>query len=90
MVTWQFCATFCSIVVNLQCLVIHMVCVLIVLEVLMTFVQSIYCRILYGLYLPTVILTTTWYSLTHSLFLSRLKTFFLCKSFPLQPFLSST
>jgi len=41
MVTWQFCATFCSIVVNLQCLVIHMVCVLIVLEVLMTFVQSI-------------------------------------------------
>jgi len=47
------------------------------------------CRILglYGLYLPTVILTTTWYSITHSLFLPRLKTFLFCKSFPLQPFL---
>jgi len=44
----------------------------------------------YGLYLPTVILTVIWYSITHSLFLSRLKAFLLCKSFPLQPFLSST
>ena len=35
-------------------------------------------------------LTVIWYSITHSLFLSRLKTFLLCKSFPLQPFLSST
>ena len=26
------------------------------------------CRILYGLYLPTVILTVIWYSITHSLF----------------------
>jgi len=33
---------------------------------------------------------TTRYSITHSLLLSRLKTFLLCKSFPLQPFLSST
>jgi len=41
------------------------------------------CRILYGLYLPTVILTVIWYSITHSLFLSRLKTFLLYKSFPL-------
>ena len=48
------------------------------------------CRILYGLYLPTVILTVIWHSITHSLFLSRLKTSLLCKSFPLQPFLSST
>ena len=40
-------------------------------------------RILYGLYLPTVILTVIWYSITHSLFLSRLKTFLLYKSFPL-------
>ena len=50
-----------------------------------------HCRILYGLYLPTVsILTVIWYSitLTHSLFLSRLKTFLLYKSFPLWPFLS--
>ena len=31
------------------------------------------CRILYGLYLPTVILTIIWYSITHSLFHSRLK-----------------
>ena len=45
-------------------------------------------RILYGLYLPTFILTVIWYSITHSLFLSRLKTSLLCKSFPLQPFLS--
>jgi len=30
-----------------------------------------------GLYLPTVILTVIWYSITHSLFLSRLKTFLL-------------
>jgi len=35
------------------------------------------CRILYGLYLPTVILTVIWYSITHSLFLSSLKTFLL-------------
>ena len=42
------------------------------------------------LYLPTVILTVIWYSITHSLFHSRLKTFLLCKSFPLQSFLSST
>jgi len=48
------------------------------------------CRISYGLHLPTVILTVIWYSIAHSLFLSRLKTFLLCKSFPLQPFLSST
>ena len=41
-----------------------------------------------SLYLPTVILTVIWYSITHSLFLSRLKTFLLYKSFPLQPFLS--
>jgi len=38
---------------------------------------------LYGLYLPTVILTVIWYSITHSLSLSRLKTFLLYKSFPL-------
>jgi len=43
------------------------------------------CRILYGLYLPTVILTIIWYSITHSLFHSRLKTFLFCKSFPPQP-----
>ena len=38
---------------------------------------------------PTVILRPTiiWYSVTHSLFHSRLKTFLFCKSFPLQPFL---
>jgi len=41
------------------------------------------CRISYGLFLPTVILTVIWYSITHSLFLSRLKTFLLHKSFPL-------
>ena len=34
--------------------------------------------------------TVIWYSITHLLFLSRLKTFLLCKSFPLQPFFSST
>ena len=45
------------------------------------------CTVLYGLYLPTVILTVLWYSITHSLFLSWLKTFLLCKSFQLQPFL---
>ena len=45
------------------------------------------CRILYGLYLPTVILTIIWYSITHSLFYPRLKTSLLCKSFPPQPFL---
>jgi len=38
---------------------------------------------LYGLYLPTVILTVIWYSITHSLFISRLKTFLIYKSFPL-------
>ena len=59
------------------------VCVLIVLEVLMAFFRAFNCRIVYGLYLPTVILTVIWYSITHSLFLSRLKTFFLYKSFPL-------
>ena len=64
------------------------VCVLIVLEVLMAFFRAFNCRILCGLYLPTVILTVIWYSITHSLFLSRLKTFILYKSFPLQPFLS--
>jgi len=31
-----------------------------------------------------------WYSITHSLFHSRLKTFLFCKSFPLQSFLSSS
>jgi len=34
-----------------------------------------------------VILTIIWYSITHSLFHSRLKTFLFCKSFPPQPFL---
>jgi len=38
-------------------------------------------------YLPTVILTIIWYSITHSLFHPRLKTFLFCKSFPPQPFL---
>ena len=44
-------------------------------------------RILYGHYPPTVILTTStiWYSITHSLFHYRLKTFLFCKSFPPQP-----
>ena len=55
----------------------------------MAFFRAFNCRILYSLYLPTVILTVIWYSITHSLFLSRLKTLFLYKSFPLQPFLSS-
>jgi len=41
-------------------------------------------RILYGHYPPTVILTIIWYSVTHSLFHSRLKTFLFCKSFPPQ------
>jgi len=36
---------------------------------------------------PTFILTIIWYSITHSLFHSKLKTFLFCKSFPLQPFL---
>ena len=35
----------------------------------------------------TVILTIIWYSITHSLFHSRLKTSLFCKSFPPQPFL---
>ena len=56
----------------------------------MAFVRAFNCRILYSLYLPTVILTVIWYSITHSLFHSRLKTFLFCKSFPLQPFLSSS
>jgi len=38
------------------------------------------------LYLPIVILTIIWYSITHSLCHSRLKTFLFCKSFPPQPF----
>jgi len=46
-------------------------------------------RILYGRYLPTVILTIIWYSITHSLFHSRLKTYLFCKSFPPQPYFSS-
>ena len=37
-----------------------------------------------------LLLTVIWYSITHSLFLSRLKSFLFCKSFQLQPFLSST
>jgi len=45
------------------------------------------CRMSYCLYLPTVILTITWYSITHSLFYSRLKTFLFCKSFLPQHFL---
>jgi len=48
---------------------------------------SYFNRILYRLYLPTVILTVIWYSITHSLFHSRLKTFLFCKSFPPQTFL---
>ena len=56
------------------------VCVLIVLEVLTAFFRAFNCRILYGVYLPTVILTVIWYFITHSLFLSRLKTFLLYKS----------
>jgi len=36
------------------------------------------------LYPPTVILAIIWYSITHSLFHSRLKTFLFCKSFPPQ------
>jgi len=43
---------------------------------------SYFNRILYRLCLPTVILTVIWYSITHSLFHSRLKTFLFCKSFP--------
>ena len=43
--------------------------------------------VLYGHYLPTVILTIIWYSFTHSLFHSRLKTFLFCKSLPPEPFL---
>jgi len=45
------------------------------------------CRILYGRYLPNQQSYLYWYSITHSLFHSRLKTFLFCKSFPLQPFL---
>ena len=51
------------------------------LEVLTAFFRAFNCRILYGLYLPTVILTVIWYFITHSLFLSRLKTFLLYKSY---------
>jgi len=50
----------------------------------MAVVQAFNCRILYGLYLPTVILTIIWYSINHSLFHSRLKTFLLRKSLPPQ------
>ena len=39
----------------------------------------------YTVFICQVILI--WYSITHSLFYSRLKTFLFCKSFPLQPFL---
>jgi len=39
----------------------------------MAFFRAFNCRILYGLYLPKVILTVIWYSITHSLFLSGLK-----------------
>ena len=38
----------------------------------MAFFRAFNCKILYGLYLPTVILTVIWYSITHSLFLSNL------------------
>ena len=34
----------------------------------------------------TLISYNYWFFITHSLFHSRLKTFFFCKSFPLQPF----
>ena len=37
--------------------------------------------------MPTVILTIIWYSITHSVFQPRLKTFLFCESFPPQPFL---
>jgi len=40
-----------------------------------------------GVYLPTVILTITWYFITHSLFHSMLKTSLFCKSFLPQPFI---
>ena len=53
-----------------------------------TFEHIRFYSLVYGLYLPTVILTVVWYSVTHSLFLSRLKTFLLYNSFPLQPFRS--
>ena len=45
------------------------------------------CMDSHGLYLPTVILTIIWYSITHSLFHSWLKTFLFCKSLSPQPFL---
>ena len=38
-------------------------------------------------YLLLTLLTIIWYSITHSFFHSRLKTFVFCKSFPPQPFL---
>ena len=40
-----------------------LVCVLIVLEVLIAVCRAFNCKILYGLYLPTVILTIIWYSI---------------------------
>ena len=67
---------------GMRCARVH-----IVLEVLIAVCRAFNCKILYGLYLPTVIHTIIWYSITHSLFHPRLKTFLFCKSFPPQPFL---
>ena len=53
----------------------------------MAFFRAFNRRILYGLYLPTVILTVIWYSITHSLFLSGLKTFLLFPTVALPYFL---
>jgi len=47
---------------------------------------SYFNRILYRLYLPTVILTVIWYSITHSLFHSRLKTSFSANPSHRRPF----
>jgi len=59
------------------------VCVLIVLQVLTAFSEHSAVES-YTVYIcQQVILTVIWYSITHSLFLSRLKTFLLYKSFPL-------
>jgi len=41
----------------------------------MAFFRAFNCRILYGLNLPTVILTVVWYSITHSLLLPSLQIF---------------
>ena len=41
----------------------------------MAFFRAFNCRILYGLNLPTVILTVIWYSITHSLLLPSLQIF---------------